>query len=331
MGEVIRRLIGRNILRCIGNNLKLFGHNRQVCLGQKNGIEHAIHSLRETFELPETEGLLLIDARNAFNSLNRDLPWKNIQKTCPSTITPLPNSYGTPSNLYVNGNTLLSQEETSRGDPLPMSMYGIAFLPLMDLVKEKGVLQKWYADDVAGSIDSLRNLFRTLKLHGPAIGYNITKCHLITKDSSLNKAKELLKGQDVELVGGHRLLAGSAIGSPEACHAFQSSKLTDNANIVNKLASHAKKSPQNVYHEFTKDVQHKLTFLSRTTPDMENTSQNTESLLTTKLIPNITGRGQRSATERSLFSLPLSKNGLNILPPEDRRNDLQWSKLLLLI
>ena len=72
--------------------------------------------------------------------------------------------------------------------------------------------------------------------------------------------------------------------------------------------------------------QHKPTFLSRTTPDMENTLQNTESLLTTKLIPNITGRGQLSKAERSLFSLPLSKGRLNILSPEDRRNDLQWSK-----
>ena len=59
---------------------------------------------------------------------------------------------------------------------------------------------------------------------------------------------------------------------------------------------------------------------------MENTLQKTESLLTTNLIPNITGRGQLSIVERSLFSLALSKGGLNILSPEDRRNDLQWSK-----
>ena len=77
VGEVIRRIIGRNILRCIGNDLKILGQNRQLCLGQKCGIEHAFHSLRETFELPETEGLLLIDAKNAFNSLNRDLALKN--------------------------------------------------------------------------------------------------------------------------------------------------------------------------------------------------------------------------------------------------------------
>ena len=59
---------------------------------------------------------------------------------------------------------------------------------------------------------------------------------------------------------------------------------------------------------------------------MENTLRYTESLLTTNLIPNITGRCQHSSTERSRFSLPLSKVGLKFLSPEDRRNDQQWSK-----
>ena len=118
--------------------------------------------------------------------------------------------------------TLFSQEGT-QGDPLAMSMYGIALLPLMDLVNE-GVLQIWYADDgnAAGSIESLRNLFGELPLRGPAFGYNISKWHLITKVSSLDKAKDLFKDEVVELIGGLRILR-SVIGSSEPCHAFQSS------------------------------------------------------------------------------------------------------------
>ena len=118
-----------------------------------------------------------------------------------------------------------------------MSIYGFVLLPLMDLVNE-GVLQKWYADDgnVAGSIKSLQNCFGKMKLHAPAFGYKITKCYLISKDSSLDKAKDLFRNEDDELVGGHRML-GSIIGSSQACHAFQSSKFTEYANIVSKLAS----------------------------------------------------------------------------------------------
>ena len=57
---------------------------------------------------------------------------------------------------------------------------------------------------------------------------------------------------------------------------------------------------------------------------MENTRQITESLLTTKLIPNIISRGQPSVTERSRLFQLLSKGVLEILSPQDRTNNLQW-------
>ena len=77
VGEVMRRIIGRAIVTCVKNDLKFLGGNLQLCLGQRCGIEHAIHSLREAFEQPETQAILLIDAKNAFNSLNRLSPKKH--------------------------------------------------------------------------------------------------------------------------------------------------------------------------------------------------------------------------------------------------------------
>ena len=108
VGEVIRRILARTILKCISNDLKALGKNKQLCLGQKSGIEHAIHALREAFSSSDSEALLLIDASNAFNSLNRHLALKNIERICPTIITALRNSYESPSNLYVDGKILLS-------------------------------------------------------------------------------------------------------------------------------------------------------------------------------------------------------------------------------
>ena len=83
VGEVLRRIIGRSILKCVSNDLKLLGQNDQLCLGQKCGTEHAIHYLRAAFEKPETEAILLIDAKNALNGLNRQLALKKIKTSAP--------------------------------------------------------------------------------------------------------------------------------------------------------------------------------------------------------------------------------------------------------
>ena len=73
VGEIIRRISARVILYCISNDLEALGGNSQLCLGEKSGIEHAIHSLREKFEHDDSDAMLLIDATN---SLNRSLAGK---------------------------------------------------------------------------------------------------------------------------------------------------------------------------------------------------------------------------------------------------------------
>ena len=327
VGEVLRRIIGRSILRCIQNDLKLLGTNQQLCLGQKCGIEHAIHSLRNEFEKAEVEGILLIDAKNAFNSLNRDLALWNIEKMCPSIVTALKNSYKSPTSLFVNGKTLQSQEGTTQGDPLAMAMYGIAILPLIELVQNPKVTQKWYADDgnVAGSLDDLKVVHDKLKQHGSAFGYTLTKCNIITKTENINQAEKLFNSSEIEIVKGHRVL-GSVIGSESSCNEYKRQKQNEYIGVVEKLSKHAKTSPQNAYHCFAKGLQNKLTFLSRTTPAILENLQETEKLIKNKLIPALTGKQEVSEDDRLLFSLPVRDGGLNISLPEDRQQEINWSR-----
>ena len=39
------------------------------------------------------------------------------------------NTYRNPSQLFMDGDILLSQEGTTQGDPLEMSMYALATIP----------------------------------------------------------------------------------------------------------------------------------------------------------------------------------------------------------
>ena len=129
--EVMRRITGRIIVDCIKQDLISLGGNMQLCLGQKCGIERAIHLLLHSFDDPENEAILLIDAKNAFSVLNRRTALENVKILCPSLHVALQNSNSHPSHLYISKSTIPSKEGTTRGDPLAMAMYRILILPLI--------------------------------------------------------------------------------------------------------------------------------------------------------------------------------------------------------
>ena len=113
--EVMRRIIGRTITKCLKNELMLLGSNYQLGLGQKCGIEYAIHTLRDQYSKTFADAVLLIDAENAFNSLNRKLALKNSKNTCPSLLLAIKNSYSNQSKLFVNKKSCTLKNGQSRG------------------------------------------------------------------------------------------------------------------------------------------------------------------------------------------------------------------------
>jgi len=81
-----------------------------------------VHAMRDIFNESQSEGILLIDASNAFNSLNRRSALLNMFDLCHPFATVLTNLYRIASNLFIDGTHVLS---TTQGDPLAMPMYAI--------------------------------------------------------------------------------------------------------------------------------------------------------------------------------------------------------------
>ena len=52
----------------------------RTCAGLKAGIEASIHAMREIYQNDETEAILLVNAENAFNNLNRRAALHNIRE-----------------------------------------------------------------------------------------------------------------------------------------------------------------------------------------------------------------------------------------------------------
>ena len=72
----------------------------QVSTGLKGGEEAAIHSMKRIFDEDTTDGIILVDAANAFNCLNRMVALHNVQYICPAFATVLINTYRNPARLF---------------------------------------------------------------------------------------------------------------------------------------------------------------------------------------------------------------------------------------
>ena len=140
--ETIRRIISKVILKVTRADILSAVGPLQFCAGQDAGYEAAVHAMRSVFDAEDTEGVLLIDAKNAFNSLNRAAALHNIQVLCPCLAPTMIDLYKSNTDLFVDGESILSQEGTTQGNPLAMAMYALGILPLINVVSTAG-LHSW--------------------------------------------------------------------------------------------------------------------------------------------------------------------------------------------
>ena len=101
---------------------------------------------------------MLVDASNAFNSLNRRAALLNMYHLCPPLTTILTYTYRSALHLFIAGSSLLSQEGITQGNPLAMPVYAIGIIPVIRQLT--GLARHvWYADDAAagGSLLHLKD------------------------------------------------------------------------------------------------------------------------------------------------------------------------------
>ena len=245
----------------------------QTCAGQKAGIEAAIHAMREIYERDECEAMILVDATNAFNSLNRATALRNVKIICPEIAQYLQNSYQTPSRLYIsgsNGEFIQSAEGTTQGDNCAMAFYAVSTVPIIDELQSSAHFeqqsdkphQAWFADDssAAGTLTGIHRWWARLAEIGPRYGYfpNPAKCVLIVKDEVMKQRAENMfasTGMIITTEGQRHL--GAVIGSPQYKHDYVEVKVREWTQDVQKLAKFAESEPQCAYAVYINCIPHR--------------------------------------------------------------------------
>jgi len=79
IGDTARRIIAKAVLYVVRPDVQEASGCIQLCGGQIAGIEAMVHAVRKAFKSEESIALLLADASNVFNSLNRQVALHNIR------------------------------------------------------------------------------------------------------------------------------------------------------------------------------------------------------------------------------------------------------------
>ena len=332
IGDTARRIIAKAVLHIVKTDVQDACGCVQLCGGQISGIEAAVHAVRSAFESDGNEALLLADASNAFNSLNRQVALHNIQRICPPLSTILTNTYRAPTELFVDGDTILSQEGTTQGDPLAMPMYALATIPLIQKL-EGNHRQVWYADDAAavGKILDLRDWWERLSTIGPSYGYfpNASKTWLVTKEGLLETARSIFANTGVNVTCNGRPYLGAAIGSEEYVAEQVRLKVSEWTANLKSLAMIAETQPHTAFAALTHGLMSKWTYLSCTIPGIGPLLGPLDEDLHSVLLPALMGRPPPSDQERTLFALPARLGGLGVgIPSIDAAREFRSSSLI---
>ena len=282
-----------------------------------------MHALRRIYEDPDNEAVLLVDAENAFNSLNRRAALNNLQYTCPEFFKYILNTYRAPADLYVSNSdeTIVSEEGTTQGDTSAMGVYACSLMPLLRKVKENCSTecpkQVWYADDAAsgGRLKQIKKWWDYLQKIGPMYGYHPkpSKTWLIVKQEHIKMAEALFP--DVKITtSGHRYL-GSFIGDTNGLSEFIEEEMISWKEDISGLANIAQAEPQLAYSAFVYGTSKRWTYIARTTPGIADLLKPLEYQIKEEFIPSVIGKLYVPDNIRELIGLPSRMGGLNITDP----------------
>ena len=90
IGDILHRIAEGVVMKIVKEDkedLTKTASPLQSCPGQEAGSEATIHSMPSVFEANETEAILLVDAENAFNSINWKVLLHNVEYFYPAVST----------------------------------------------------------------------------------------------------------------------------------------------------------------------------------------------------------------------------------------------------
>ena len=299
IGEILRRIAGKFIVSHIRNDLISSVGSLQVCAGREAGCESIIHAMHKIYEEEASEIILLVDASNAFNSVNRKTFLHNVGIICPPLAKFVQNCYTLPSRFFIiGGGEIQSTEGKTQGDPTAMAIYAMAIIPLIlmivDITHQNDLSTKTtaYADDfiASGKITQLKKWWDTPCHLGPEFGNHPEsgKSWLIIKRNQ-PYAADIFCGTSIKITTDGQRHLGAVIGSTEYKRIYIQEKISQWIKELQSFCKIAWFEPQAAYSSFVTGFKHKPTFYMKTIPNISSHLKQLDEVIAIEFIPAIAG------------------------------------------
>ena len=279
-------------------------------------------------------GLLLVDARNAFNELNRyNMLWE-VYHRCPPLAKIAFNRYRHHSLCFMRNEmgedptVIACKEGITQGCCLSMVCYGIALMPLAEWLRTEvpGALQPWYADDLSGIGTATDNatVLQLLKEKGPYVGYypEPDKSHYVCMPQDEEAAKAAFEAAGIPDLnyGRSRRYLGGVYGDAAEKEEWVKKKVEQWVYCVEVLGKCAYTQPQAAYVAFVLSLQNEWTYISRIVPNVGPLLAPIEVAIREKFIPPLFGisPSELSGELRHLLSHSVKHAGLAIRFPVEQ-------------
>ncbi|GJW64815.1 reverse transcriptase domain-containing protein [Tanacetum coccineum] len=149
-------------------------------VGVSGGGEAILHAVNRLIEGRRDEvGLLmlLVDLKNAFNLVDREVMLQEVCLRCPTISRWVEFCYSNPTRLYYGEHTLWSCQGVQQGDPLGPLLFYLVLHPLICKIRDSFslCLQAWYLDDgtIVGDTLVVGKVLELIMEDGPCCGLHL--------------------------------------------------------------------------------------------------------------------------------------------------------------